>query len=55
MDWIVRISDERLARPEFCDGMLEILDADSQAVLTRLPIRIINSRIAAPAQGEAAG
>ena len=48
MDWILEIPDAQLQRPVVCDSTLEILDADSGAVLTRFGIRIINSAVGQP-------
>lgn len=44
MDWYFWIPAELLKRSVVCEGTLEVLDAQTQASLSLLPITIINSR-----------
>lgn len=44
MDWYFQIPPEYLKRNVVCEGTLEVLDANTQASLSLLPIAIINSR-----------
>lgn len=44
MDWYFRVSPEDRDRSVVCAGQLRVYDADTQSLLTELPIQIINSR-----------
>ena len=44
MDWYFHIPAELRDRDVVCEGMLKVVDADSGALLTDLPVKIINSR-----------
>jgi len=43
MDWFFRISPAQRSQSLICDGELRIIDADSDTVLTDLPVKIVNS------------
>jgi hypothetical protein len=43
MDWYWHIPKESFGRSVICEGELRILDADTDQLLTDLPVRIINS------------
>jgi hypothetical protein len=43
MDWFFRIPPEQRNQTVICDGELRVIDADSQALLTDLPVKIVNS------------
>jgi hypothetical protein len=44
MDWYFHIPAELRDRAVVCEGMLKVVDADSGALLTDLPVKIVNSR-----------
>jgi hypothetical protein len=46
MDWFWTVPPELRHRPVVCEGELRISDADSDLLLTRLPIKILDSRAA---------
>ena len=43
MDWFFRIPPEQREQEMICDGELRVIDADSEEVLTDLPVQIVNS------------
>ncbi len=43
MDWFFRIPPKERNQSVVCDGELRIIDADSQTLLTDLPVKIVNS------------
>jgi hypothetical protein len=44
MDWYFHIPPELFQRSVVCEGELRILDADTDKLLTDLPVKIVNSR-----------
>ena len=44
MDWYFHIPPELFRRSVVCEGELRILDADTDKLLTDLPVKIVNSR-----------
>ncbi len=44
MDWRIRIPEQMLDKKKICQGELRVLDAQTQQLLTALPIVIINSK-----------
>ena len=44
MDWYFRIPRAYRSRSVVCEGQLRVFDAQTQSLLTALPIKIINSR-----------
>jgi len=44
MDWFFRIPPDKRDQAVICDGLLTVYDAQSDDLLTELPIRIINSK-----------
>jgi hypothetical protein len=43
MDWFFRIPAELRQQAVICEGELRVIDADSDTVLTDLPVMIVNS------------
>jgi hypothetical protein len=43
MDWFFRIKPEHRNQEMICDGELRVIDADSDTILTDLPVQIVNS------------
>jgi hypothetical protein len=43
MDWFFRIPSEQRQQELICEGELRVIDADSDTVLTDLPVLIVNS------------
>lgn len=43
MDWFFTIPPEQRNQSTICDGELRVIDADSDEVLTDLPVQIVNS------------
>jgi hypothetical protein len=43
MDWFFRIPPEQRDQGMVCDGELRVIDADSDTILTDLPVQIVNS------------
>jgi len=44
MDWFFNISPEARSQSTICEGHLNVYDADTEALLTEMPIQIINSQ-----------
>ena len=44
MDWFFRIPPDQREQAMICDGLLTVSDADSDELLTELPIQIVNSK-----------
>jgi hypothetical protein len=44
MDWFFNIPLEARAQSTICEGHLDVYDADTEALLTEMPIQIINSQ-----------
>jgi hypothetical protein len=44
MDWRLTVPRDRRERSVVCDGGVRVMDADTEKLLTFLPIKIINSR-----------
>ena len=44
MDWFFRIPPDKRDQAVVCDGVLTVSDAQSEALLTELPIQIVNSK-----------
>ena len=45
MDWFFKIQPEQRNQSSICEGELRVFDADSNTLLTDLPVRIVNSAI----------
>ncbi len=43
MDWFFTIPPEQREQEMICDGELRVIDADSDELLTDLPVQIVNS------------
>jgi hypothetical protein len=44
MDWYLRVPPDLRGRGVVCEGRLDVFDAETDDLLTELPIRIVNSR-----------
>jgi hypothetical protein len=44
MDWFFTIPAEQRARATICEGQLDVYDAETDDLLTALPIKIVNSK-----------
>jgi hypothetical protein len=44
MDWFFTIPEEQRAHQTICEGRLDVYDAETDALLTELPIKILNSK-----------
>jgi hypothetical protein len=48
MDWFITIPRTQRSQARICDGILRVYDADTDNLLTELPIHIVNSAVAVP-------